>query len=378
MKILLVARWPVGGIRTYFRYIYAQQIFAQDELVLLAPDVDLASFLSQYFPMNRIRFVPTENSDADLRKQFMKLIATEQFDVIHSHGFSAGALVCSVPRRLPAPHIMTAHDVFRKQQFTGLKGRLKAFLLNLAYWRVKGVLTVGQDAYNNFKEFMPLVPVKKIHNIDHGVDTERFASAKKRDFHSELNEPARKIIGFFGRFMSQKGFLDVIKAMKILSERLDSAAMPLVLTFGWGGFIREDYALIEKMGLSAYFRQMPFTDDVAAAIKGVDLVVMPSRWEACGLLAMEVLSAGTPLISSNCIGLRCVVENTPSKTIEPCSPEQLADAIAAELTQSSAAEFSAFQAEAIARFNLTRPAEELHHYYQTIHGHPQKIQEGTQ
>lgn len=366
MKILLVARWPVGGIRTYFRYIYTQQIFAQDELVLLAPDVDLASFLSQYFPVNRIRFVATENSDSDLREQFMRLIATEKFDVIHSHGFSAGALVCSVPRLLPAPHIMTAHDVFRKQQFSGIKGRLKAFFLNLAYWRVQGILTVGQDAYDNFKEFMPLVATKKIHNIDHGVDTERFATANKRDFHLELNEPERKIIGFFGRFMSQKGFLDVIKAINILSRRLPAEAMPVVLTFGWGGFIREDYALIEQMGLSAYFRQMPFTDDVAAAIKGVDLVVMPSRWEACGLLAMEVLSSGTPLISSNCIGLRCVVENTPSKTVDPYSPEQLADAIEAELNHSSSAEFSAFQVEAMARFNLTRPALELHRYYQKI------------
>lgn len=366
MKILLVARWPVGGIRTYFRYIYSQDIFAADELVLLSPDIELADFLNQYFPKNRIRFVATENTDADLRKAFMRIIAEEQFDVIHSHGFSAGALVCSVPRRLPAPHIMTAHDVFRREQFAGIKGRLKALLLNIGYWRVQGILTVGQDAYDNFKEFMPLVATKKIHNIDHGVDSERFASAAKRDFHTELNEPHRKIIGFFGRFMSQKGLLDVIKAMKILLAQRTPQTMPIVLTFGWGGFIREDYALIEQMGLSDYFRQMPFTDDVPAAIKGVDLVVMPSRWEACGLLAMEVLSAGTPLISTNCIGLRCVVENTPAKIVEPYRPDQLAQALEAELDDSSLAQFQQFQPEAVERFNLTRPALELHHYYQKI------------
>lgn len=368
MKILLVARWPVGGIRTYFRYIYSQKIFSQHELVLLAPDVDLASFLSKYFPANRIRFIATENSDSDLRKQFMRLIATEKFDVIHSHGFSAGALVCSVPRLLPAPHIMTAHDVFRTQQFSGVKGILKALLINIAYWRVKGVLTVGQDAYNNFIEFMPLVAKSKVYNIDHGVDSERFASAQARDFHVELNESSRKIIGFLGRFMSQKGFLDVINAMKILSQRRASEAMPLVLTFGWGGFIREDYALIEEMGLSQYFRQMPFTDDVAAAIKGVDLVVMPSRWEACGLLAMEVLSTGTPLISTNCIGLRCLVENTPTKVVDVNRPDQLASAIEAELDHSTQSEFQEFQDEAVERFNLIRPAQELHNYYQKIKG----------
>lgn len=363
MKILLVARWPVGGIRTYLRYIYSQPIFETDELVLLAPDLNLTEFLSEFIPSGRIRFISSENSDKGLRKKFTQLISAEAFDLIHSHGFSAGALVCSVPRVLPAPHIMTAHDVFRTEQFTGLKGKIKLLLLGLAYCRLKGVLTVGEDALSNFKEFMPLVSSKKIHNIDHGVDTQRFANAERRDFHSELNIRDRKVIGFFGRFMSQKGLVDVIKAMQILVERLDPKKMPIVLTFGWGGFVREDYALIEQLGLSEYFRQLPFTDDVPAAIKGVDMVVMPSRWEACGLLAMEVLSAGTPLIATNCIGLRCVLKNTPAYVVEPYSANQVADAIEMEINESSTAIFAAFQSQAVERFGLGRPAQALHDYY---------------
>lgn len=368
MKILLVARWPVGGIRTYFRYIYSQDIYADDELVLLAPDAELNFFLNQYFPAGRIRFIESENTDSGLRKRLVEILDSEKFDLIHSHGFSAGALVSSLPRRLPVPHVMTAHDVFREEQFTGIKGKLKAWLLNVVYWRLHGVLTVSEDALENFKKFMPLVSPQKIHNIDHGVDSERFANAQRRDFHSELSLQNRKIIGFFGRFMSQKGLLDLIKAMKILSYRLSSDEMPIVLTFGWGGFIREDYALIEQLGLAENFRQLPFTDDVAAAIKGVDMVVMPSRWEACGLLAMEVLSAGVPLVSTDCIGLRCVVKNTPTKTVEPYNPEQLANAIEQELLSPSLDAFKSYQSEAVSRFNLIRPAQELSDYYQTFKG----------
>lgn len=368
MKILLVARWPVGGIRTYFRYIYSQQIFANYEFVLLSPDLDLTDFIARYFPANRIRLVSVEEGNDHLRKKLIELLSSERFDVIHSHGFSAGALVSSILGRLPAPHIMTAHDVFRAEQFFGAKGKIKSLLLNLAYWRTQGILTVGDDALVNFKEFMPLVSPQKIHNIDHGVDTERFANAQRRNFHDELNLHNRKIIGFFGRFMSQKGLVDVIKAMKMLSEHRAPEQMPIVLTFGWGGFIREDYALIDQLGLSDYFRQLPFTDDVPAAIKGVDMVVMPSRWEACGLLAMEVLSAGTPLIATNCIGLRCVVENTPTRIIEPYRPDQLADAMDAELNESSAKIFNTFKTVAVKRFNLERPAQALHDYYQQLKG----------
>lgn len=368
MKILLVARWPVGGIRTYLRYIYSQEFFSGYDLVLLAPDIELKNFLIQHFPENRVRLVVAENTDKGLRKELKKLLLSEHFDLIHSHGFSAGALISSIIGRLPAPHIMTAHDVFRAEQFFGAKGKIKSLLLNLAYWRTQGILTVGDDALVNFKEFMPLVSPQKIHNIDHGVDTERFANAQRRNFHDELNLHNRKIIGFFGRFMSQKGLVDVIKAMKMLSEHRAPEQMPIVLTFGWGGFIREDYALIDQLGLSDYFRQLPFTDDVPAAIKGVDMVVMPSRWEACGLLAMEVLSAGTPLIATNCIGLRCVVENTPTRIIEPYRPDQLADAMDAELNESSAKIFNTFKTVAVKRFNLERPAQALHDYYQQLKG----------
>jgi glycosyltransferase involved in cell wall biosynthesis len=364
VKILLVARWPVGGIRTYFRYIYSQSIFRNDEFILVAPDIDLKCYLEKYLP--NIKLIVSENSDKALRQAVIKIINTQSFDAVHSHGFSAGAIVSSIISPFRVPHIMTAHDVFRDDQFVGIKGKVKSWLLNLAYWRMDGILTVGEDALSNFKQYIPLVSEKKIHNIDHGVDTARFFHAKKRDFHTELNLHNYVLIGFLGRFMSQKGFLDVIKAMKILLDRRKPEQMPIVLTFGWGGFIREDYALIEQLKLSPYFRQLPFTDDVASAIKGVNMVVMPSRWEACGLLAMEVLSAGTPLISTNCIGLRCVVENTPAKIVDAYCPDQLADAIEDELNASTRATFQAFQATAVERFNLSRPALELHQYYQTF------------
>jgi glycosyltransferase involved in cell wall biosynthesis len=367
MKILLVVRWPVGGIRTYLRYIYSQVVFEQYELVLLAPDIEISAFLAAYFPAGRIEFIPTGNNDADLKQSFVSLINSRKFDLIHSHGFSAAALINSVPKIFPVPHVMTAHDVFRVQQFKGIKGKLKLLGLNLLFKRLSGVLTVGNDAYINFKKFVPTVSNRTIHNIDHGVDGERFSTALPRNYERELALNGKKTIGFFGRFMSQKGFFDLIKAIEILATKIDKNEMPLVLTFGWGGFIREDYELIERLGLSDYFKQMPFTDDMPASIKGVDLVVMPSRWEACGLLAMEVLCAGVPLIASNCIGLRCVVENTPAQVINPYNSIELANAIQAELLMLPN-KFKEFQAVAVERFSIERSALELHNYYQVLKG----------
>ena len=48
-----------------------------------------------------------------------------------------------------------------------------------------------------------------------------------------------------------------------------------------------------------------------SALRGVDVVVMPSRWEACPLLPMEAFVAGVPLLATDCIGLKEVTKDTP-------------------------------------------------------------------
>ena len=136
----------------------------------------------------------------------------------------------------------------------------------------------------------------------------------------------------------------------------------MVVTFGWGGYIREDFALIEQKGLSDYFRQLPGTNDMPAAIRGVDLVVMPSRWEACPLLPMEVLSTGTPIVGTACVGLREVLESTPAKVVAVDDTEALASAIVQQLMEGPEV-FKHYQPIAVARFSADKHAEELRQFY---------------
>lgn len=367
MKVLLIARWPVGGIRTYIRYIYSNSVFSNYEITLIAPDLELRNFLSTYLPESRIKYRATADNNESIVREIKQCLKEERYDLIHSHGFSAGVLTSrAIIFMRSSPHIMTVHDVYRDELFRGVKGKLKLLGLNVIYRQLDAVLTVGEDCYQNFIEYMPAVRKAKLINIDHGVDVERFSNASKRDFKAELGLPShQRIIGFFGRFMAQKGFSDLVGAMKILSETTPKEDMPLVLTFGWGGFIREEYQRIEELGLQQFFRQLPFTDDMPSAIKGVDMVVMPSRWEACGLLAMEVLSAGVPLIGTSCIGLRCVLKDTPAYMVNPSDPAALAGAIEEQLRQDDQL-FKDYQPLAIKRFNLEEPAAKLHQAYLSI------------
>lgn len=369
MRILMTALHPGGGIRTFFRYVYSQPCFKDCTFVLVAPNAGLSEFLTRHVPDNRICVVPADVGHVNVIKQIRTIIKTGDFDLVHSHGFSAGILTELARVSLTVPHLMTAHDVFLTSQFQGWNGRLKRFLMARLFRRMSGIHTVTDDARANLLEFFPTIGHSRVHGILHGVDTEYFRDSDVRDIKNELGlSRDTPLIGFFGRFMGQKGFRILIDAIdEVISGGLVSP-LPHIVTFGWGGFIREEYQYIHDKGLGDYFHQMPQTDDMPSALKGVDLVAMPSRWEACGLLAMEVLAAGVPIIGTDCIGLREVLNGSPAKQVPVGDRDALTQAIVNEIDHLDLRRsmFSDFQSQAVDQFNIARPANALYALYHDI------------
>ena len=303
-------------------------------------------------------------------QELRDLIRVEKPDLLHSHGFRAGVLM-ELSRKgfRKAPHLMTAHDVFLPAQFRGLKGKLKLGALNLTYSCLDGVHGVSDDCARNFKEFMPLVHRDRITPILHGIDVERFRDAKPDDIRGRLDLPEdAKVIGFFGRFMGQKGFRTLVDAVWVLRGEGRFPANTYVVTFGWGGFIREDYEYLQELGLGDVFVQHPHTDHPETAIAAVDVVAMPSRWEACGLLGMEALAAGVPIVGGNCIGLREVLAGSPAPLVEPMDHQALGNALLDLLESGAKERFQAYAPEAQERFALERPCAELRRLYSQVAG----------
>ena len=147
--------------------------------------------------------------------------------------------------------------------------------------------------------------------------------------------------------------------LKSYPENKNLPKQPLVISFGDGGFIREDKAQISKRSLDHFFRFLPFTPNVAGVIKALDVVVMPSISETCSLLAMETLVAGTPLIATNCVGLGEVVRDTPAYVIPPRNGIALAEGIELLIKKDRKEEFILFSKEAANRFDVRDQANKL-------------------
>ncbi len=362
--VLLVIRWPVGGIRTFLRYYYRRFEAEDYQVTVLAPkgpetDVllrDLSMFSPEYIGFRETIGGP----------EFFALVANtlrrERYDLVHSQGFTAG-ICCSLPACMTrTPHVFTVHDVINENQFRGSwRGGVK-LLLTAAFLSSDMIHFVSRDSRDSLTRFAPTLELARGKTIvlPHGIDTAPFLTAVPRDLRKELSVGGdRFLIGFFGRFMSQKGFTYLIDAVDMLRADPSLPGKVLVAAFGVGGFLSDEKRDIAKRNLGEYFSFFPFEENIAPVMKGLDVMVMPSLWEAFGLLAAEALVAGVPVIGTSCIGLREVLYDTPARVVPPADSRALALAIKAEMLHSSKAAARAYQPQAAARFDVGKRAVEL-------------------
>jgi glycosyltransferase involved in cell wall biosynthesis len=360
-KIALIVRWPTGGIRTHLKYLYRYLRPGAYQPVLVAPPGTETDFLIANLgvtPENTV--IVSEAGGVAFARAVWQVCAGRRVDLVHSHGFTSAAVAGPIARLRGKPHVATIHDVVTDTMHRRLGWfGLRALSASLGFADI--VHAVGADAADNLRTLpkFPLLRAPRLVAVRNGVDISQFTGVTARDFKAELGlTPDVFLLGFFGRFMAQKGFRVLIEAVQRLSQR--PLPRPLVVVAaGEGGFLREDRDEVKRRGLDAYFRFVPPLENPAPSLLALDCLVMPSRWEALSVLAMEILCLGTPLIASSCIGLREVIENTPARAVPPGDAEALAQAIFAELSMDRRAEFERYAPIARAEFDVRRGAAEI-------------------
>lgn len=361
--IVLVIRHPVGGIRTYLKYVY-NELFSRNYIfTIILPEDGLTDIFKESLSNIDVKYVTCKKSLISIIYTLYKILIKEKIDLVHSHGFMSG-LSAVIPTRLfKKKHIMTAHDVLLDKQFSGIKGRLKELFIPYLFNKIDIIHAVSVDVENNIIEMLPSVKSEKIVTILNGIDISLHDKVKARNLYAELNLPKNYfLIGFLGRFMSQKGFRYLIDAVEIITINHKNTDFA-VITIGSGGFIREEKEIIRRRGLEKYFIFLQPVSNSAPSIKGMNVVAIPSLWEACPLLPMEVLVLGIPLIASNCIGLREVIDGTPTFVVCAEDASSLATAIEDCMRNDRVDEFQSYRQIAMKRFDSMNTSRHLSKMY---------------
>ena len=254
-------------------------------------------------------------------------------DVIHSHsllpqGFSAD-LVATVLR---LPHITTSHgnDVFGLPS-DRLMGRLKRRVLRRAT-----AVTVNSSATEEAVLALGCNS-EKIHRIP-AMPT----AAPPRDetverIRCEVISEAGPALAFVGRIIEDKGVGDLIEAVKFLVNDFPDIRC-LLVGDGQDRPRYEQKAI--RVGVDQHLHWAGWVppNEVSAWMAAADVIVVPSRespggWtEAQGLVVVEAMLTGTPVVATRVGGIPDMIEEgVTGRLADPGDPRVLAETIASVL-----------------------------------------------
>lgn len=121
--------------------------------------------------------------------------------------------------------------------------------------------------------------------------------------HRRVSKKGRAVrIVSVGSLSPQKGFDLALRAIAKLGDRVEQYTI-----LGEGPERRRLELMVKQLGLQQTVRLPGYCDDIVSYLHEADLGVIPSRWEGFGLVVVEALSTGLPVVVSDVPGLSGVV-----------------------------------------------------------------------
>ena len=158
----------------------------------------------------------------------------------------------------------------------------------------------------------------KIQIIPNGVDTTRFTPP--------ANEDRDNLILYVGSFIERKGVKYLLAAMPEVFRSFPRYHLVLI---GEGPQYLPLKQLAESLGIAEWVTFLGFQpqDQIRTWMQRAKLLVLPSLEEALGVVLLEALACGTPVVASRVDGIRDVITPDVGGLVSPADPTALSKAI---------------------------------------------------
>jgi len=263
-----------------------------------------------------------------------RLLPTLKLDVIHAHHpVLLGQVAASKAEELDIPLVFTFHTRYRDythyfplpqesvQDF--LKGAIDNWIED--YLRKVDHVVVPSESMR--------VVLEQQYAYDHptsvvptGIDLGPYEIADGLARRKELGWGDEKIIISVGRLGSEKNWLLLVKAFALVFKQHPDARLAII---GDGPEKKPLRKLCKELNITEqveFLGKLPF-DLIPATLKAADMFAFASTTETQGLVTLEAMAAGLPIVAVDAIGTRDVVDHEKDGFLAGNDPVELANAM---------------------------------------------------
>lgn len=275
------------------------QVFGADSLPGLLPSSDMTH-------LARVNF--------GLAMAVAKAKTVGPWDLVHAHDWMVAPAAVFASEVLDVPVVASIHTDAGARLVGSGENRLRRLDWEATLAGVSSLLlAVSTPIHDAIARRYPDISSRILPN---GIDPSPFRTAQAgREEHQLL---------FVGRLVPYKGCHDVIRALALLRAEWPTLELEIV----GDGFSRPELQrLVEELGLteSVSFRGWLEGDALAATYSRATTVIVPSHEEAFGLVAIEAMAAGAPVVASAIPAFNSYIEDGRSGILaEPGDPGDLA------------------------------------------------------
>jgi len=180
------------------------------------------------------------------------------------------------------------------------------------------------------KEELTAIGVKNALVVYHGIDVDKYGRQKSlfsamADGLSVEYGKKNFTVGYVGRLEKVKGVEYLVMAVAALKEKIPEIDLVIV---GEGSEKAQLIWLAEQLGLRGRVKFVGYKDDYIGWLKDFDVFVLPSVKESLGIILLEAMACGCPVVASRVGGVVEVIEHEKTGLLaEPKSSAALAEAI---------------------------------------------------
>lgn len=276
---------------------------------------------SHLHPIKEMVRSPSITKDIKAFSALVRLFRELRPDIVHSHTSKAGVLARFAAYRAKVPKVIhSTHGLIYdpKAKIPGVgKGIFLKLFLFLERWvgRYTDHLIVLSEQEAGQAMSLGLAEHSKVIAVGNGIPLVEFSKIDRDVVNWKV--PHLRL-GIAGRLASEKGHDLLLVSFK----KLLGLYPHLCLKIAGDGPLRNDLEVkVKELGIEDQVKFMGYQSDMVAFLREIDIFVLSSHYEGFGLVLVEAMAAGLPVVATDVGGVREVLIDGKTAIIVPPASE---------------------------------------------------------